>query len=104
MFLQLLAETSATYDIEIHAYCLMGNHYHLLLRTPHSGLARAMRVATPSDRIGGKTGRRGKRRSRGCRSAGARSRRAVAHGDRVEGAHRRLVEGERMEAKCQDKT
>ena len=28
---------------EIHAYCLMGNHYHLLLRTPIENLARTMR-------------------------------------------------------------
>ncbi len=43
MFLQLLEETSEIYDIDIHAFCLMGNHYHLLLRTPRAGLARAMR-------------------------------------------------------------
>src|SRR6185503_9473961 len=26
-----------------HAYCLMGNHYHLLLRTPEANLGRGMR-------------------------------------------------------------
>ncbi|MEE8411098.1 MAG: transposase [Acidobacteriota bacterium] len=43
MFLQLLGEISTIYGIEVHAYCLMENHYHLLLRTPNAGLGRAMR-------------------------------------------------------------
>ncbi len=43
MFFRLLGEMSAIYDVEIHAFCLMGNHYHLLLRTPKAGLGRAMR-------------------------------------------------------------
>jgi len=43
MFLQLLGEVSTIYGIEVHAYCLMLNHYHLLLHTPSAGLGRAMR-------------------------------------------------------------
>jgi len=43
MFLRLLGEISKIYGVEIHAYCLMGNHYHLLIRTPIVGLGRAMR-------------------------------------------------------------
>jgi putative transposase len=43
MFLRLLGEVSEIYGIEVHAYCLMGNHYHLLIRTPQAGLAQAMR-------------------------------------------------------------
>ena len=43
MFLRLLGEVSNIYGIEVHAFCLMGNHYHLLLRTPAAGLGRAMR-------------------------------------------------------------
>jgi REP element-mobilizing transposase RayT len=43
MFLQLLGEVSSIYGIEVHAYCLMGSHYHLLLCTPTAGLGRAMR-------------------------------------------------------------
>ncbi|WP_459925883.1 transposase, partial [Desulfatiferula olefinivorans] len=31
LFLGLLEEMSARFNIEIHAYVLMGNHYHLLL-------------------------------------------------------------------------
>jgi REP element-mobilizing transposase RayT len=43
MFLKLLDEVSKIFGIEIHAYCLMGNHYHLLVHTPTAGLGRAMR-------------------------------------------------------------
>ncbi len=33
-FLQVLSDTPALWCIEVFAYCLMGNHYHLCLRTP----------------------------------------------------------------------
>ncbi|MBI2089114.1 MAG: transposase [Deltaproteobacteria bacterium] len=42
-FLDLLSDISRLWKIEIFAYCLMDNHYHLLLQTPKGGLARAMR-------------------------------------------------------------
>jgi len=42
-FLSLLAETSARFNAEWHAYCLMSNHYHLLLRTPEGNLQKIMR-------------------------------------------------------------
>jgi len=42
-FLDLLGETSETFRIEMHAYSLMDNHYHLLVHTPAGGLSRAMR-------------------------------------------------------------
>ena len=42
-FLDLLGEIHARYGVEIHAWCFMGNHYHLLARTPLPNLARAMR-------------------------------------------------------------
>jgi putative transposase len=42
-FLQLLAVASERFAIEINAYCLMGNHYHLLLRTREANLPDAMR-------------------------------------------------------------
>jgi putative transposase len=32
-FLSLLADTHARFHAQWHAYCLMGNHYHLLLRS-----------------------------------------------------------------------
>jgi putative transposase len=43
LFLQILFEIHNRYRIEIHAYCLMRNHYHLLLRTPLGNISRAMR-------------------------------------------------------------
>jgi len=33
-FLTLLAQVSKDYNWLIHAYCLMDNHYHLLVETP----------------------------------------------------------------------
>jgi REP element-mobilizing transposase RayT len=42
-FLDLLGVISEIYGIEIHAFCLMPNHYHLLVCTPEAGLGRAMR-------------------------------------------------------------
>lgn len=42
-FLKLLEAISNRFKAEIHAYCLMGNHYHLMLRTPEGNLGRLMR-------------------------------------------------------------
>ena len=42
-FLETLSEASARFGVEIHAYCLMTNHYHLLIKTPQGNLQRAMR-------------------------------------------------------------
>ncbi len=42
LFLDLLAEISLKFNIEVHAYCLMDNHYHLLLHTPIGNLSKAM--------------------------------------------------------------
>jgi REP-associated tyrosine transposase len=42
-FLQTLEEAVERFGIVIHAYCLMSNHYHLLLQTPRANLSRAMR-------------------------------------------------------------
>ncbi|MBI3000533.1 MAG: transposase [Deltaproteobacteria bacterium] len=41
--LNLLCDISRLWKIEIYAYGLMDNHYHLLLQTPKTGLSRAMR-------------------------------------------------------------
>lgn len=43
LFLSLLGELDETFAVETHAYCLLGNHYHLLLHTPRGHLGRAMR-------------------------------------------------------------
>jgi putative transposase len=42
-FIQLLNETSLTFAAEYHSYCLMSNHYHLLIHTPRGNLSRIMR-------------------------------------------------------------
>ncbi len=42
-FLKCLKEASEQFDVVIHAYCLMTNHYHLLIETPRANLARIMR-------------------------------------------------------------
>lgn len=42
-YLELLAKWPAHFDLEVWAYCLMGNHVHLLVRTPRGGLSGVMR-------------------------------------------------------------
>jgi REP element-mobilizing transposase RayT len=42
LFLDLLGELVERFNIEVHAYVLMGNHYHLLLKTNDANLSRAM--------------------------------------------------------------
>jgi putative transposase len=41
-FLSYLESASERYDALIHAYCLMDNHYHLLLETPRSNLSQIL--------------------------------------------------------------
>jgi len=41
-FLDLLLKLTKEYDIIIHAYCLMTNHYHLLLEARQTNLSKAM--------------------------------------------------------------
>lgn len=43
LFLDLLAEAVDRYRWLCHAYCLMDNHYHLLVQTPLANLGRGMR-------------------------------------------------------------
>ncbi len=42
-FLSYLASASGRYQAVVHAYCLMTNHYHLLLETPAGNLSQVMR-------------------------------------------------------------
>jgi REP element-mobilizing transposase RayT len=37
-FLKTLAEGCQKADWQVHAYCLMRNHYHLVLETPNANL------------------------------------------------------------------
>jgi len=42
-FLETIKEASSRFGMEVQAYCLMGNHYHLLIKTPLGNLSRCMR-------------------------------------------------------------
>ena len=42
-FIALLQETSEMFDFQVSAFCLMSNHYHILVQTPSGNLSRAMR-------------------------------------------------------------
>ena len=42
-FLSVLERVCDTYNWVCHAYCLMSNHYHLLIETPDANLSRGMR-------------------------------------------------------------
>jgi REP element-mobilizing transposase RayT len=43
-FLEILADVVARYGWICHAYCLMTNHYHLLIETPEANLSRGMQL------------------------------------------------------------
>ncbi len=43
LFLATLAEACAKADWEVHAYCLMSNHFHLVMRTPQGNLVAGMK-------------------------------------------------------------
>ncbi len=43
LFLSLMAEVCQRFNWVIHAYCLMTNHYHLVVETPDGNLSRGMR-------------------------------------------------------------
>ncbi|MGB4563987.1 MAG: transposase [Dethiobacteria bacterium] len=42
-FLDILNETVKRHNWLCHAYCLMNNHYHLLIETPEANLSLGMR-------------------------------------------------------------
>lgn len=46
LFLDLLKASGSKFNFEVHAYCLMGNHFHLLVRTPQANLSKAMHWIT----------------------------------------------------------
>ena len=43
LFLEVLDRAVARWRWIVHAYCLMGNHYHLVVETPEPNLSRGMR-------------------------------------------------------------
>ena len=42
-FLQTVQETCEFWHLRVAAYCLLSNHYHLLVQTPNANLSRCMR-------------------------------------------------------------
>jgi len=42
-FLDILSQVVGRYKWICHAYCLMGNHYHLIIETPEANLSKGMR-------------------------------------------------------------
>jgi putative transposase len=42
-FIELLKETVNMWNLRVAAYCLLPNHYHLLIQTPDANLSRCMR-------------------------------------------------------------
>ncbi len=42
-FISYMESAAIRYGAVIHAYCLMSNHYHLLLETPHGNLSQIMK-------------------------------------------------------------
>jgi REP element-mobilizing transposase RayT len=43
IFLQTVQEASESFHLKVTAYCLMPNHYHLLVQTPDGNLSRCFR-------------------------------------------------------------
>jgi len=43
LFLETLGEACAKTDWQVHAYCLMSNHFHLLIETPQANLVVGMK-------------------------------------------------------------
>jgi len=43
LFREVLKETVEMHHLEVSAYCLMPNHYHLLVQTPEGNISRCMR-------------------------------------------------------------
>jgi len=42
-FLSIASQLTERYHVVIHAYCLMGNHYHVVIETPQGNLSKAIR-------------------------------------------------------------
>ena len=60
-FLESLAEAVVKTGWQIHAYCLMGNHFHLVVETPQANLVAGMKwwFGAPAGGMGDCAGQRG---------------------------------------------
>src|SRR5438034_10818910 len=67
-FLKTLAEACRKTDWQVHAFCLMRNHYHLVVETPHPDLVAGMAWLQSTYTIRSEERRVGKE----CRSWGGR--------------------------------
>ena len=47
-FFYYLERTHIAYGVIIHAYCLLNNHYHLILETPRANLSKALHCLNTS--------------------------------------------------------
>ena len=61
IFLEVLGQVVADFNWICHAYCLMSNHYHLVVETPDGNLSKGMRqlngvFTQSSNRRHGRTG------------------------------------------------
>ena len=43
LYIELLCEVCERFNWSLHSYCLMSNHYHLLVETPDGNLSKGMR-------------------------------------------------------------
>ena len=43
-FLEIVCDVCAQYDVVLHSFCLMTNHYHLLVETEQENLSKVMRA------------------------------------------------------------
>jgi putative transposase len=61
VFLSVLAQVVGTYHWLLHSFCLMGTHYHLIVRTPRPTLSAGMQAlnGTYGRRFNERHGRRG---------------------------------------------
>jgi len=48
-YLDVLSEVCKRFNWSIHAYCLMDNHYHMLIETPDGNLFQGMRREREQD-------------------------------------------------------
>jgi REP element-mobilizing transposase RayT len=51
LFLSVLARVVSRFHVVVHAYCLMDNHYHLMVETPEANLSKALRQPATVSRI-----------------------------------------------------
>ena len=48
LFVEKLSKYTELYDITIHSYCLMPNHFHLQLKTIHPNISKFMQAFSTS--------------------------------------------------------